>query len=111
MNLLNRPDASCDETANHITLDDCIKNAIEKKLNCTLPDMSSGEALAPVGKPINKLCSSKEEFLNYTLLRELSSISELKIFQDYGCRISCQDNIMSLIIEMNFYVKANHIIE
>ena len=105
MNLLNRPDAPCDETANHITLDDCIKNAIEKRLNCTLPDMTSGRALAPNGKPINKLCSSKEEFLNYTHFFKLSSLSELKIFQDYGCRISCQDNIMSLIIEMNFTSK------
>lgn len=99
MNLLNRNDAPCDENGSQTNLEECITKGIENKLNCTIPDMSSGEVLAPVGEINDKICSSREEFLNYTKLDDMNTYSELQLSRDFGCTSSCQDssNEMSII--------------
>ena len=92
MNLLNRHDAPCDEIGGQINLEECITKGEEEKLNCTIPDMSTGEVMAPIGKIDNKLCSSGEEFKNYTRISDMNYYTELQLSTDFGCTNSCQDS-------------------
>ena len=90
MNLLNRYDAPCDETGGQRNLEECIRKGKEERLNCTIPDIGSGEVKAPSGKLDNKLCSTKEEFMKYKIIDDMNFYSELQLSRDFGCTKSCQ---------------------
>ena len=92
MKILNRNDAPCDDVDNgsQINLEKCITTGVEEKLNCTIPDMSSGQVEAPVGKVYERLCSSKEEFLQYVYFDDMNRYTELQLSRDFGCTRSCQ---------------------
>ena len=95
VNLLNIPDDPCDETDVQMNIQECIKDEIEKNLGCTIPDLNYGEA-APVGKLNNTLCSSREDYLNYTRLYDISLPesypTEAAISKEFKCIASCQES-------------------
>ena len=103
MNFLNRRDSPCDENGDQMNIEECIKTGIEKELNCTIPDMSSGEVLTPVAKiTTSHLCSSKTEFLNYFLLNQLTGYTEKKLYENFSCIATCQEKLLN---EMNLNTK------
>ena len=76
-----------------MNINECIKYGIEKKLNCTIPDLSSGEAVAPVDKLNSTLCSNSADYQNYKRLYDESVKSyptEAAIAKEFGCIASCQ---------------------
>ena len=96
LNLLNIPDEPCDENGGKISIQECIKDGIEKSLNCIIPDISSGDAVAPHNKSKRRLCSSSTEFKNYMYLYDKIKSSsnqspEAAIFNNLGCTASCQE--------------------
>ena len=96
LNQLNIPDEPCDENGGKISIQECIKDGIEKNLNCIIPDISSGDAVAPHNKSKRRLCSSSTEFKNYTHLYDKVKSSsnqspEAAIFNSLGCLASCQE--------------------
>ena len=94
LDLLNLPDEPCNETDAEIDFSACIKNAVEQKIKCSIPDMSSGTAMASVGIHNLPVCSSLEDFLNYTAIyEELELTSELDIFEDFKCLPKCKGSI------------------
>ena len=91
MTLLNLPHEPCNETKAEIDFSACMKNAMEQKMNCSIPDMVSGKAVAPEGRSDLPVCSSHEDFVNYTVIyRAMELTSELDIFKDFGCLPKCQ---------------------
>ena len=92
INLLNRFDDPCVETEVPISIQECIRKGFEKNLSCIIPEMISGEALAPNGG-LKRLCSGKEDFQNYKNMYESLdlSISEDTLLTKYGCIASCQE--------------------
>ena len=96
VNLLNLPDDPCDESDVQMNIQECIKDGMEKKLNCTIPDFNSGEAMAPVGKLNSRLCSTRADYLNYKRLYDeslpVSYPTEAAISNEFGCIASCQDS-------------------
>ena len=90
MNQLNRDDAPCDEDSDQMNLELCIKRGIEQKLNCTIPDMSSGEALPPAGKHNYDICTNKDQFAKFGDLYSLNGYTEQKLYQEFGCIATCQ---------------------
>ena len=90
MNHLNRHDAPCDEDGDKLNFELCIKEGMEQKLNCTLPDISSGEALPPVGKPNNDICLKKEQLTNFIHFGSFDGFTEQKLYQRFGCIAKCQ---------------------
>ena len=85
-----------------MNIQDCIKNGIEKRLNCTIPDMSYGEALTPLDMSKNELCSTRAEFEKYKELYDKSIAesypSEATIYKELGCIASCKESTQK---EMN----------
>ena len=90
VNLLNHRDDPCEEGSDQMNLELCIKRGIEKKLNCTIPDMSSGEALPPVGTLNYDICFNKEQFLRFLNISSLNSYTDQKLYQEFGCIAACQ---------------------
>lgn len=92
MTLLNLPDEPCNETKTEIDFSACIKNAVEHKINCTIPDMVSGTPVAPKGRGDLPVCTSSEDFWNYThIYRAMELTSELDIFKYFGCLPKCKE--------------------
>jgi len=97
VNLLNLPDDPCIDTDVEVNIEECIKHGMEKRLNCTIPSLSSGEPLAPDGKPNNTLCSNNQQFMNYgeffgSFPME-SLATEADIAKEFGCIANCQEGI------------------
>ena len=84
MKQLNRHDAPCEEDNDQMNHDLCIKRSIEQILNCTIPDVSFGEAVPPVGKLKYDICSTNEQFAKLAKLRKL---------QEFGCLATCQGKL------------------
>ena len=83
----------CSETEADIDFAACIRDSVEEKINCTIPDMITGVPVAPVGRGNKPLCSTPEEFGNYTeIYQSMELTSEGDIFKDYGCLPKCQRN-------------------
>ena len=94
LDLLNLPDEPCNETKAEIDFTACIKNAVEQKIKCSIPDMTSSTATASAGNHNLPVCSSPEDFLNYTAIyEELELTSELDIFKDFQCLPKCKGSI------------------
>ena len=94
LDLLNMPDEPCNETEAVIDFSACIKNAIEQKIKCSIPDMASGTPMASAGIHNFPVCSSPDDFLNYTATyQELEFTSELEIFKTYQCLPKCKGSI------------------
>ena len=92
MSLLNLAEEPCTDTEDEIDFATCIKDSVEEKINCTIPDMVSGVPVAPVGKGDRTLCSSAEEFGNYSeIYQSMELTSEGDIFKDYGCLPKCEE--------------------
>ena len=93
MDLLNLPDEPCNETVAVIDFSACIKNAIEHKIKCSIPDMASGTPMASAGIHNLPVCSSPD-FLNYTAMyQDLEFTSESEIFKNYQCLPKCKGSI------------------
>ena len=90
VNQLNRHDAPCDEGRDQMNLELCIKRGIEQKLNCTIPDMSSGEALPTVGKPNYDNCFNEDQFTKFGDLYSMNGYTEHKLYEEFGCIATCQ---------------------
>ena len=92
MSLLSLSEEPCTDTEDEIDFETCIKDSVEEKINCTIPDMVSGVPVAPVGKGDRTLCSSAEEFGNYSeIYQSMELTSEGDIFKDYGCLPKCEE--------------------
>ena len=84
MNRFNRHDAPCEEDNEQMNQDLCIKRSIEQILDCTIPDMSFGEAVPPVGKLKYDICSTNKQFSKFAKLSKL---------QEFGCLATCQGKL------------------
>ena len=91
MNFVNRRDSPCDEDGEQMNIEECIKAGIEKELNCTIPDMSSGEVLTPNGKIADHICSSEKEFSSFIELYQLTGYTEKKLYENFSCVATCQE--------------------
>ena len=81
----------CSESEAKIDFGTCIRDAVEEKINCTIPDMASGVPVARVGKGVKPLCSTPEQFGNYSqIYQSMELTSEGDIYNDYGCLPKCQ---------------------
>jgi len=81
----------CSEFEANIDFGSCIRDAVEEKINCTIPDMASGVPVARVGKGGKPLCSTPEQFGNYSqIYQSMELTSEGDIYKDYGCLPKCQ---------------------
>lgn len=93
MDLLNLEEEPCNGTEGDIDFETCIRDSVEEKINCTIPDMMSGVPVAPVGRGDKPLCSTSEEYGNYSqIYQSMELTSEGDIFKDYGCLPKCQRN-------------------
>ena len=91
MDLLNLEEEPCNGTEGDIDFETCIRDSVEEKINCTIPDMMSGVPVAPVGRGDKPLCSTSEEYGNYSqIYQSMELTSEGDIFKDYGCLPKCQ---------------------
>ena len=77
-----------------MNIDVCIKRGIEQKLNCTIPDISSGEALPPDGKLNYDMCFNKEQFAKLGDLFSFDGYTEQKFYQEFGCIATCQGKLI-----------------
>ena len=94
MSLLNLPDEPCNETEADIDFSACMKNAVEEKIKCSIPDIMSGTPVPSEGRGDKSVCSSHEDFLNYnTIYKTMELTSELDIFRDFGCLAKCKGSI------------------
>ena len=93
VNLLNLPEDPCDETDSKVDIEQCIKDEVEKRLKCTIPNLSSGEPIAPDEMLTNSLCSSNHDFKNYTQFygRLYLYPTESAIAKELGCIATCQE--------------------
>ena len=91
MNLLNRHFSPCEKEANQINVAQCIKRGMEKKLNCTIPDISSGDVVPPVGNLNTKMCNTDEDFHNYIKHFTFTGYTEKKLNEEFGCIAPCQE--------------------
>ena len=92
MSLLNLPEDPCNDTDVEIDFAGCIKNAVESKISCLIPDFKSGTPIAPNSRNDLPVCSSHEEFVNYTrIYKEMELTSEADIFRNMGCLPKCKD--------------------
>lgn len=100
VNLLNLPDDPCDVTDSKVTIEQCITDEVEKRLKCTIPNLSSGEPVAPDGMLNNSLCSKNQDYKNYrkiygtSLPNSLPNLypTEAALAKELGCIASCQGN-------------------
>lgn len=89
MNLIDDP---CNDTDAKIDFAWCIKKAVERKINCLIPDIMSGTPVAPEGRNDLPVCSSHEEFVNYTrMYKDMELANEADIFKNMGCLPKCKD--------------------
>ena len=93
MNMLNQDSAPCADETHQMNVGQCIARGLEKKLNCAIPDMSSGDAVPPVGNLNTKLCSSEEEFSNFKESFRMSGYTEKTLYEQFGCVAVCQGKI------------------
>ena len=97
MNLLNQESKPCHKTDVKLDFGKCMKDAIEAQIKCTIPDMTSGTPMAPNGKLTHPVCSSPEEFRNYTeLYSTVAHLSEGDIFREFGCMPKCKESLIEL---------------
>ena len=108
MKLLNRHFSPCEEEANQINVAQCIKKGMDKKLNCTTPDISSGDALPPVGHFNSKICSTEEDFSNYIKHFTFTGYTEKKLYEEFGCIATCQE-ILKLMHSILNYRVTHHV--
>ena len=80
VNLLDLPDDPCRENENSMNIQECIKEGIEKRLNCIIPTLSFGEAAAPMSRLNKTLCSSRADYMNYIYLYDISYICTRIVF-------------------------------
>ena len=94
LDLLNLSHEPCNETEAEIDFSACIKNAAEQKIKCSIPDMTLGAAMASAGTQNLPVCSSPEDFLNYTAIyEEIELTSEFDIYKDFQCLPKCKGPI------------------
>ena len=94
LDLINLPDEPCNETEAEIDFSACMKNAVEQKIKCSIPDMTSGTPMASAGIHNLPVCSSLDDFLNYTAIyRELEFTSESEISKTFQCLPKCKGSI------------------
>ena len=79
-----------------MNMQECFKEAVERKLNCTLPNLSSGEVVGRMSKLNKTLCSSKADYKKYTHLYDMSMPTsyptEAAIAKELGCIASCKED-------------------
>ena len=101
LDLLNLPDEPCNETEAEIDYSACMKNAVEQRIKCLIPNMTSGTPMAPAGNDNMPVCSSPEDFSKYTnIYRDIQMTSESDIFKDFKCLPKCK----GYILEMNSFI-------
>ena len=62
-------------------------------MNCTIPDMKSGIPTEPEDDIQRPLCSTSEQFQNYTKWFEhIGFISEGGIYEETGCMPKCKED-------------------
>ena len=94
LDLINLPDEPCNETEAEIDFSACMKNAVEQKIKCSIPDMTSGTPMASAGIHKLPVCSSTDDFLTYTAIyQDLEFTSESEIFKTFQCLPKCKGSI------------------
>ena len=83
------------ETDEQVNIEECIKNEIQKKLDCIIPNLTTGDVIAPDGKLNNAVCSNDKDYMNYKQLygREMLNTwpTEAAIAKELGCIANCQE--------------------
>ena len=69
----------------------CLTRAVEGKINCTIPDMTSGIPTPPQGEHQRPLCTTPEQFESYKrwFQRNIAFQSEAGIYRELGCMAKC----------------------
>ena len=71
----------------------CLTRAVEGKINCTIPDITSGIPTQPEGELQRPLCSTPEQFESYKeLFQHIAFQSEAGIYDELGCMAKCTRN-------------------
>ena len=70
-----------------------MKSGVERKINCTIPDMTSGSALEPEGEPLRPLCTTPEQYKRYKeWYKDIEFHSEGLIYEAFECMPKCTRN-------------------
>ena len=87
----NIPDRPCSDTNAEPDFGKCLTRAVEGKINCTIPDMTSGIPTPPEGELQRPLCSTSEQFDEYKRwFQEIIAFqSEGGIYDELGCMAKC----------------------
>ena len=84
------PERPCSNTNAEPDFGKCLKRAVEGKMNCTIPDMTSGIPTSPEGKLQRPLCSTPEQFDEYKRwFQKIAFQSEGGIYHELGCMAKC----------------------
>ena len=91
--VLNYPGKPCSDTHDEPDFGKCLKIGVERKINCTIPDMMSGTPLEPEEDLKRPLCTTPEQFKSYReLFEQIGFSSEGVIHDDFGCLPKCKEN-------------------
>ena len=87
------PGKPCSDTDAEPDFGKCLKSAVEGKMNCTIPNLTSGIPAPPKGELQRPLCSTREQFKSYKRWFEHIAFShEGGIYDELGCMPKCTRN-------------------
>ena len=102
------PGRPCSDTNAEPDFGKCLTRAVEGKINCTIPDMTSGIPTPPEGELQRPLCSTPEQFESYKewFQQHIALQSEAGIYEELGCMAKCTRNEYD--VREGFKRKANN---
>ena len=104
---INTPNNICSDTHAELDFETCLKNAVERKINCTIPDMTLYNPL-PTNHDLQRtVCSTPEQFTSYIRwFQHIKLQSESGIYNELGCMPKCKRNKYDIRKEKNNIVLA-----